>query len=182
MPSKPHLPTLQDDNASGRPRISRKVSAAIDAMLNGEAKTITAAAETVGLARETLSRALSRPHVQAEMQARVDKLLKGASVVRAAAVLGHLLDAGSEHVRLKAAELVLAINGHRPPPANVTVNNNVGAVGWVIDLREDKDAPAYIAGNGQSLTFMNGERAERLMQQQTQIIDITATTIEEDTP
>lgn len=40
-------------------RISKKVIAAIDAMVSGECKKISEAAERVGLARESLSRALS---------------------------------------------------------------------------------------------------------------------------
>jgi DNA-binding phage protein len=39
------------------------VRAAIDAMVSGDCKKISEAAEKVGLARESLSRALSKPHV-----------------------------------------------------------------------------------------------------------------------
>src|SRR5947207_8840301 len=41
-------------------RISKKIIAAIDAMVTGDTKTIKEAAEKVGLARESLSRALSK--------------------------------------------------------------------------------------------------------------------------
>ena len=44
-------------------RISKKVTAAIDKMVSGECKKISDAAAAVGLARESLSRALSKPHV-----------------------------------------------------------------------------------------------------------------------
>ena len=44
-------------------RISAKVRAAITLMVNGDCKKICEAAEKVGLARESLSRALSTPHV-----------------------------------------------------------------------------------------------------------------------
>jgi hypothetical protein len=40
-------------------RISKKILAAIDKMVSGECKKIAEAAEAVGVARETLSRALS---------------------------------------------------------------------------------------------------------------------------
>src|SRR5258708_27180990 len=44
-------------------RISKKVRAAIDAMVSGKCKKICDAADHVGLPRESLSRALSTPHV-----------------------------------------------------------------------------------------------------------------------
>ena len=47
-------------------RISKKVRTAIGYMVNGECKKITEAAAKAGLARESLSRALSQPHVAAE--------------------------------------------------------------------------------------------------------------------
>ncbi len=49
----------------GKPakRISTKVTAAIDKMVSGECKKISDAAAAVGLARESLSRALSKPLV-----------------------------------------------------------------------------------------------------------------------
>lgn len=132
-------------DAPGKPakteRISRKLSTAVDAMIDGRAKTVKAAAELAGIARETLSRALAKPHVQAEIERRVRRLMGGPTLARAHGVLDGLLGAESEHVRFKAVELVLACNGIRPPPPGVVVNNSVQQVGWVIDLtdpREDK--------------------------------------------
>lgn len=53
-------------------RISKKVVAAIDAMVaGGDIKTITQAAAKVGLARESLSRALSLPHVTEHLRQKV---------------------------------------------------------------------------------------------------------------
>jgi transposase-like protein len=47
-------------------RISKKVRSAIDAMVSGECRKINEAAAKAGLARETLSRALSQaPHSRA---------------------------------------------------------------------------------------------------------------------
>src|SRR5258705_10150218 len=42
---------------------------------SGECKTITEAAEAVGMARESLSRALSRPHVAEHLRQRVLRLV-----------------------------------------------------------------------------------------------------------
>jgi hypothetical protein len=52
-------------------RISKKVRAAIDAMVSGDCKKIKDAAEKVGLARESLSRALSTPHVAEHLRQEV---------------------------------------------------------------------------------------------------------------
>jgi hypothetical protein len=52
-------------------RISKKVRAAIDAMVSGDCKKIKDAAEKVGLARESLSRALSTPHVAEHLRQKV---------------------------------------------------------------------------------------------------------------
>jgi len=54
-----------ENNAPPTPakRISKKVRAAIDFMVSCECKKIVDAAQKVGLARESLSRALSTPHV-----------------------------------------------------------------------------------------------------------------------
>ena len=66
-PAKRALAVLDQpppDVPAGPPkRISKKVRAAIDAMVSGDCKQIKEAAEKVGLARESLSRALSTPHV-----------------------------------------------------------------------------------------------------------------------
>jgi hypothetical protein len=51
-------------------RISAKVRAAIGFMVNGDCKKICEAAEKAGLARESLSRALSTPHVAEYLRTR----------------------------------------------------------------------------------------------------------------
>jgi hypothetical protein len=56
-------------------KISKKVRAAIDLMVSGECKTLTDAAAKVGLARESIGRALNKPHVAAHLRQRVLKHL-----------------------------------------------------------------------------------------------------------
>jgi hypothetical protein len=62
-PAKRALATLDNPPPAEIPkaakRVSKKVAAAIDLMVSGECKKICDAAERVGLARESLSRALS---------------------------------------------------------------------------------------------------------------------------
>jgi hypothetical protein len=65
MPAKRALAALDQPPPAdiGPPkRVSKKVRAAVDLMVSGDCKKICDAAK-VGLARESLSRALSTPHV-----------------------------------------------------------------------------------------------------------------------
>jgi hypothetical protein len=72
------LPTIPDK----RRRITHKVRKAIGAMVAGEAKTITDAAEKAGLSREHLSRELSKPHVATYLQEKVARSLDRLSAGR----------------------------------------------------------------------------------------------------
>jgi hypothetical protein len=56
-------PPLDPGTPPAKRRISKKVQTAMDALIAGDVKTIKQAAEKVGLARESLSRSLSIPHV-----------------------------------------------------------------------------------------------------------------------
>ena len=56
-------------------RISNNVRAAIDLLVSGDVKTITDAAERAGMARESLSRALSTPHIAEHLRTKVLKSL-----------------------------------------------------------------------------------------------------------
>jgi hypothetical protein len=75
MPAKRALAAL-DQPAPAEPvnkalRITNKVRRAIDLMVSGECKQINETAEKVGLARESLSRALSKPHVIEHLRQKV---------------------------------------------------------------------------------------------------------------
>jgi hypothetical protein len=82
-------------------RISKNVRTAIGYMINGECKQISEAAAEAGLARETLSRALSQPHVAEHMRQRVVRHL-AIQAARAGAVKGELLDCSNEMVQWSA--------------------------------------------------------------------------------
>jgi hypothetical protein len=74
MPAKRALAVLDQPAPAdiGPPkRISKKVRAAIDAMVSGDCKKICEAAAKVGLPRESLSRALSTPHVAEHLRQKV---------------------------------------------------------------------------------------------------------------
>jgi hypothetical protein len=114
-------------------RVSKKVMKAIDLMIGGKAKTITEAADQVGLARETLSRNLSRPHVAEIMRQRVVKSLAMAAG-RASAVKIDLMESENAVVADRASNFVLGLLGIQPATnPSVSVNLNVQA-GYIIDV------------------------------------------------
>jgi len=134
--SPPTPPSTQ----AAPPRISGKVKAAIDAMVSGDCKNITAAAEMVGVARESLSRALNKPHIAEFMRQKVIRSLAMASA-RAGAVKQELLDTDNAMVRDRTSSFVLALSGIQPATSpSVNVNIEVKA-GYVIDL-SDEPRPA----------------------------------------
>jgi hypothetical protein len=60
-------------------RITKKVQRAIDLMATGDCKKICEAAEKVGPARESLSRALGKPHVVEHMRQRALRTIQMAA-------------------------------------------------------------------------------------------------------
>jgi hypothetical protein len=117
-------------------RISKRGTTAIDLMVSGECKTIAAAAGAGGLARESLSRALNKPHVAAHMQQKVVRFLAMASA-RAGATKVELLDSDNEMVRDRASTFVLGLAGIQPDSSpSLAINIEVKA-GYVIDLTDD---------------------------------------------
>jgi hypothetical protein len=140
MPAKRALAALDQPAPIVPPdapkRISKKVRAAIDAMVAGECKTIQEAAAKAGLARESLSRALSTPHVAEHLRQKVIRRL-----AIAAARAGHtkidLLDSDSEIARDRASSFVLGLAGIQPDAApSLAINLEIRA-GYVIDLSDD---------------------------------------------
>ena len=117
-------------------RISAKVRAAIGYMVNGDCKKICDAAKKVGLARESLSRALSTPHVAEHLRLQTVRRL-GIAAARAGHTKVELLDSDSEIVRDRASTFVLGLAGIAPAgQPSVNLNMDVKA-GYVIDLSDD---------------------------------------------
>jgi hypothetical protein len=127
------LPTEPIDKAL---RITNKVRRAIDAMVSGDCKLIKDAAEKAGLAPESLSRALDKPHVAAHLRQKVLKRL-GIAAARAGATKIELLDSANEIVRDRSSSFVLGLAGIQPETSpSVAVNLEIRA-GYVIDLSDD---------------------------------------------
>jgi hypothetical protein len=115
-----------------------KVRAAIEALVTGQCRTITAAAKKVGLTRERLSRAFSEPHNAEALRVRAAREVAMSSG-RAAARLNRLIDSTSERVAFEATRFSLGVAGIKPAAdAQVNVNLELRA-GYVIDLRGRSD-------------------------------------------
>jgi hypothetical protein len=142
-PAKRALATLDQPPpavAAAPKRISAKVRRAIDLMVSGECKKICDAAEKVGLARESLSRALSTPHVAEHLRQQTARRLAIAAA-RAGSTKVELLDSDSEIVRDRASTFVLGLAGIAPASTpSVSLNIEVKA-GYVIDLSDGPRAP-----------------------------------------
>jgi len=138
MPAKRALAALDQPAPAdiGPPkRISKKVRAAIDAMVSGECKKICDAAAKVGLARESLSRALSTPHVAEHLRQKVLRHL-AIHAARAGAVKVDLMDSDNAIARDRASSFILGLAGIQPDTApSVNVNIDLKA-GYVIDLTD----------------------------------------------
>lgn len=128
-------------------KIPGKIKRAIDALIRGDVKTITDAAELVGYTREHLSRELHRPHIQAFFQDKVKRIVTLTSG-RAAARLAELIDdPRSAHVSLEASKFALGYVGVRPTSdEHLSVDVNVRA-GFVIDLSTPSEPMKIVGGD-----------------------------------
>ncbi len=101
-------------------------------------------AQRVGLARESLGRALARPHVAEHMRQKVIKRLNLAGA-RAGHTKIELLDCDNEMVRDRASTFVLGLLDIAPASAPaLSVNLEIKA-GYVIDLTDDPRPPRVVS-------------------------------------
>ncbi len=115
-----------------------RVRSAIEALVTGQCRTITAAAKKVGVSREYLSRAFSLPHNAEALRTRAAREV-ALSSGRAAARLNQLIDSTSQRIALEATKFSLGVAGIKPASEPVSVNVGVKVAGYVIDLRDRAD-------------------------------------------
>lgn len=126
-------------------RITDKVRRGIAALVSGECKNPTDAARKVGLAPESMIRALAKPHVIQHLQTQTRRRLD-ILAARAGAVKGELLDSDNEMVRDRASSFVLGLAGIQPANTpGVALNIEIKA-GYVIDLTDDPRRPGADGG------------------------------------
>jgi hypothetical protein len=122
-------------------RITEKVRRAVHFLVLGECKTVTEAAARAGLARESLGRALDKPHVAKFLRDKVVRHL-ATQAARAGAVKGELLDSDNEMVRDRASTFVLGLADIAPASAPALSLSLEVRAGFVIDISEHPPAPA----------------------------------------
>jgi hypothetical protein len=134
-------PVAQQPDKPVQPkRITKKIRAAVDALVHGDAKSITEAAEKAGLSRSHLSRELGKPHITAHLR---DKVLRNLAVnsAKAGATKVQLLDSANEMVRYRASSFILGLAGISPEVAGAQRFPGARS-GYLIDLTE----PQTVAG------------------------------------
>jgi hypothetical protein len=141
-------PALPEPAPEKRRLPSPKIRQAIALLVEGDCKTITAAAAKVGLARETFSRALHQRHVSAFMLEKIQRHL-AVGGARGAARMVKLVDAAkSERTLFESSKFLLGVAGIRPASdANVSVNIDVKA-GFVIGARRQTTDEGRQPGRG----------------------------------
>lgn len=129
-------------------RITPLVRAACALLIDGQAKTITEAAQMLNCRREHLSRMLGRAHVE-DYYAREEKrkVVGMAAGARAADVFVKLLDCDNAKVKQDVSERILMERGtlSRNNGRGVTINNNVQAAGYIVNLSGVPLAPTIDA-------------------------------------
>ena len=126
-------------------RITDKVRRGIAALVSGECKNPTDAARKVGLAPESMLRALAKPHVIQHLQTQTRRRLD-ILAARAGAVKGELLDSDNEMVRDRSSSFVLGLAGIQPATTpGVALNIEIKA-GYVIDLTDHDPRPGADGG------------------------------------
>jgi hypothetical protein len=145
----PEIAALPVPTTAPQPKlrpVPKKVRQAIEHLVNGDCRTITAAAKKVGYERETLPRYFARVECREALRERAARAVAiGAG--RAAARLNALLDSSSQRVALEAAKFSLGVAGIKPAADNVSVNIGLELkAGYVIDLSERGQPEMKIVG------------------------------------
>jgi hypothetical protein len=144
LPAPVALKAGPPDKAAKQLRITDKVRKACELLASGKAKTQTEAAEQVGMARESLGRALAKPHFVEHMHQRAVRTIQMAAA-RASEVKVELMDCGDSIARDRASSFVLGTAGIGPA-AGPSLNLNIEIkAGYVIDLTDEpQPAPRAI--------------------------------------
>jgi hypothetical protein len=116
-----------------KPRITKKVRIAIQALVDGKAKNNSDAAEQAGISRQYFQKKLNDPAVLQYMNERVLRSVV-TTAPRAAAVKRELLDSPNEMVRDRASSFVLGVAGIRPEASPASALGSANAPGVVIQI------------------------------------------------
>jgi hypothetical protein len=120
-----------------KPQVRPALARAIELIVH-TAATISQAAEATGLRRESLSKALKKPHVQAFVSSVKRARLESQTFAAYGTVFDLATGAASEDVRLKASRLVLELAGELGPRADGTARAPIAAIQIVLGAGSDR--------------------------------------------
>lgn len=144
------LPDEIGENPASTRKVPRRVVQALEARLTGRVNTWKAAAELVGIRPEYLSRMLAKGHVRAFYDRRSQEVLRDMRPEAIGVLRELMLNGKSERTRLTATDQAFKLLGMYPRDGAPSVNVNIEAPGYVIDLvgrRADERAPPMIEGD-----------------------------------
>lgn len=129
---------MRNRNGSGSaPRITKRLEAALTALVDGRATTCAEAADAAGLSRRAVEMALKKPHVEQWIETRIRSGFRTTSIIAAARRMNSLIGAKSEYIQFEASRHVLALAGVKP-----SADASPGRGGLVVNL--------HLAGTHQS--------------------------------
>lgn len=133
------LPAETKERKKSVPKWLRK---AIDMIAKGETQEVAAAA--CGKARETLNRALHKPHILQFVLEQAKHRMTMCALAGAERLNSLVWGAESENVAAKVSDALVSAAGLGPKSGGVKVNNyNVDArAGWIFDLGPGRVDPA----------------------------------------
>ena len=138
--------------------IPKKIRAAIEALVSGQARTVTAAAEIAGLSREHLSRRLGEPRIAEHLRTKTMRNLS-ISAARAGHVKTELLDCDNAMVRDRASSFILGIAGIMPTADPLPPNAPQSAPGVVINIiSPDNSVPSKVIAPPQQMIDVTPKR------------------------
>lgn len=141
------VPATASTEKPAKPKpISQKIRAAIDAMVSGDAKDITAAAKVAGISREHFSRSLGKAHISKLLHEKIARNLN-INAAKAGATKVDLLTSPNDMVRDRASSYLLQLAGHSPDTGAGNRPGGGPRAGWLIDLREPTQAGLVIVVN-----------------------------------
>ena len=140
--------------------LPRKISQAVEMLVSGEKKTITAAAQALGLTREHLSKSLRTPRAQVYVEQRTREVLSASRMPAAATLLRLLEFAQSERIKTDIAIHLLAVNNHKPPTGGAPIVNVGLSVGYIVKLRHLDDHHVVDNTAGAVVDVISNEAAE----------------------
>lgn len=147
MESNPTVtaPKARRGGGAGK-RISPRVDRLITLIVDSETPTRIALAAASGLSEGGVYKALSKPHIQAEIKRRSLEQLSSYALPRAIKVMERLLGADSEYVQADVAKHISAIYGVAPQQDKTRVTTNAVTLNITIGKQ-----PVTIDGNQDTL-------------------------------